>query len=296
MSRLTNKPVLDGDPIDAASLNTRFADFNQTTLNEFNVRDAAIDLPQFSSTPFMATQFAQRQIGAYSFDHATFNTEAGQSTGAAPHVVSDAGSTPTELSLGLAGWTVNPDQVLRVYWDLSVRPRWTSSDPWVGTDWEWRFPNISGSSFTLVSNGSGCWAFWLQVDVTDATLTNWVNVAGQGDFNTVAYSGRGGNLLANCMATSIVPAVNQVLAGPVNGKSNSTTTSVGIGWTSVDGAWHFTPGAPTTIYGIRVVFTGPLGAYHAVNNWLIRAEAGVVADAELDYNAGALQALLMRLA
>jgi hypothetical protein len=295
MSRLTNKPVLDGDPINAASLNTRFNGFVQTDLNEFNVRDAAIDLPQFTSTKFMAPQSNSRQIGNYVFDHATYNTVPGQVTGAAPHIISDAAAVPSHLPLGAGGWTVEPDEILRVYWDLSVRPRWLSAHPWRGTDWDWTFPEKTSSGTTRIGNGSGCWAFWLQVDVTSTALVNWVNVAQQDSFNTVILGARGGNLLANCAATSIVPAIIEVADTPRNGTFDGVV-GADVGWTSVDGAWHFKPGSPTTIYGVRVVCTGPLVAYHAANNWLIRAENAVVADAELDYNGGGLQALVMRLA
>jgi hypothetical protein len=297
MSRLTNKPVLDGDPINAASLNTRFSNFTQTDLNEFNVRDAAIDLPQFTAAKFMAPRLASRQIGNYVFDHATYNTVAGQLTGAAPHVISDSGGTPTQLATGgIAGWTISPDELLRVYWDLSVRPRWDSETPLIGSDLEWTFPHPTGVGVERISNGTVCWAFWLQVDVTSSALTNWVNVAQQGSFNTVITAGRGGNLLSSCAATSILPAFNQVASNPNNGKFDTRMSAVDIGWTSVDGAWHFRPGSPTTVYGIRVVCTGPLGAYHAASNWLIRTEDAVVAAADLDYNGGGLQALVMRMA
>jgi hypothetical protein len=192
MSRLTNKPVLDGDPINAASLNTRFADFNQTTLNEFNVRDAAIDLPQFTTSKFMAPQMAVAPIGHQDWKHAAYNTVVGQTTPSVPHVIRDSGGTPTPLATGGgAGWTISPDQVLRVYWDLSVRPRWAPGNPWRGTDVEWTFSDKVGTGVATCSNGTVCWAFWLQVDVTDASLSNWVDVAGQDSFNTVVTAGRG---------------------------------------------------------------------------------------------------------
>lgn len=292
MSRLTNKPISDGDAIDAASLNTRYADFTQTTLNEFNTRDAAIDLPQFTSAKFMVPEFAQRLIGHQAWTHTTFNTVAGQLTGAVPHVIRDSAGLSTPLALG-AGWLVSPGQVLRVYWDLSVKPHWLTFDPWIGTDWTWTFPGQPAPNVEEVGNGSGCWAFWLQWDTTDATLTNWTNVPTQESFNTVVVGTRGGNLLGNCQATSIVPATHDFFADPQDGSADSRTGG-DVGWTSVDGAWHYIPGSPITIYGLRVVCTGPLGAYHAASNWLIRAEDALVADAELYYNGGSLQALLMR--
>jgi hypothetical protein len=41
------------------------------------------------------------------------------------------------------------------------------------------------------------------------------------------------------------------------------------------------------------VFTGPLGAYHSTDNYLVRNDA-VAGDVELLYNGGQLNALLMR--
>lgn len=294
MSRLTNKPVLDGDPINAASLNTRYADFTTTTLNNFNVRDAAIDLPQLTAQKFVTPNFAQRLIGHQDWTHTAYNTVAGQTTGAAAHVIRDAAAVPTDLALG-AGWTISPGQVLRVYWDLSVKPEWLSALAWYGYDVEWTFPDFSSLPVTI-TNGTACWAFWLQWDQTSAALTNWTNVPVQDDFNTVVFSGRGGNLLANCQSTSVVPAINQVAEIPQHGQFNSPLAPSDIGWTSVDGAWHFIPGSPITIYGLRLVCTGPLAAYHSASNYLLRVQPALAADAELYYNGGSIQALHMRLA
>jgi hypothetical protein len=293
LSRITNKPVLDGDAINASSLNSRFSAFSQPgALDQFNVRDGAVDLPQFASTRFMAPNMAVGSIGANDWKHGTYNTAAGQTTGAAPHVVQDSVAADTPLALG-AGWSLGVGDLLRVYWDLSVRPIWTSARSWVGSQLEWTFPNGSGGTIAI-SNGSGCWAFWLQWDQTSAALTNWVNVPGQDGFNTIATGSRGGNLLANCQATSIVPAVNETASSADAGAFTARST-VGTRWTSVDGAWHYAPGVPITIYGLRVVFTGPLCAFHAASNWLVR-EDSIAGDAELYYNGGSLQALSMRLA
>lgn len=295
MSRLTNKPLLDGDPIMAASLNTRYANFTTTTLNEFNVRDAAIDLPQLTTTKFVTPNFDQRLIGHQDWTHTAYNSVAGQVTGAAAHVIRDAAAVPTDLALG-AGWTISPGQVLRVYWDLSVYPAWDSETPLIGTDVLWTFPQPTGASTETIGNGSICWAFWLQWDQTSPALTNFVNVPTQDDFNTVVFSGRGGNLLANCQSTSILPAFNQVAAEPNNGAFFTRTPGVDIGWTSVDGAWHYIPGSPITIYGLRLVCTGPLAAYHAASNYLLRVQPALATQAELYYNGGSIQALHMRMA
>jgi hypothetical protein len=294
MSRLQNAPIADADALTAASLNTRFAGFVQTDLNQFNLRDAAIDLPQMSTTRFMAPKMELRGIGADAWKHDAYNTVAGQVTGDAPHVVRNAAAAPTDLALG-AGWLVETDQILRVYWDLSVRPGWSASRPWAGTDWEWEFSDKAGTGTVSVANMTGCWAFYLQWDTTSAALTNFVNVPQQESFNSVVTGTRGGSLLSNLNATSVVPCVNEVLASPDDGRADTVNSPVGIGWTSVDGAWHYVPGSPVTIYGLRVVFTGPLGAYHAASNYLLRQDS-LATDATLDYNGGSLQALLMRLA
>jgi hypothetical protein len=289
MGRITNGPILDGDPVNAGSLNGRFTAFSQPGgLNQFNVRDAAIDLPQFESALFLAPRLATRSIGANDWKHGTFNTEAGQVTGDAPHVVQDSVGADTPLVLG-AGWALAVGELLRVYWDLSVRPTWSAARAWAGSEFVWTFPDGAGT--ITCSNNTGCWAFWLQWDTTSAALTNWTNVPTQESFNSIAVGTRGGALLGNLQATSIVPATNETASSANNGEFTARST-VGIGWTSVDGAWHYAPAAPITIYGLRVVFTGPLCAYHAASNWLVREDT-LAADADLDYNGGSLQALVM---
>jgi hypothetical protein len=124
-------------------------------------------------------------------------------------------------------------------------------------------------------------------------------VPGQGLFNSAVVSSKGGELLSNCQSTSIVPTVHETFINPVDGKaatgSPTPIREAVVGWTAADGAWHYIePGAGTTVYGIRVVFSGPFGAYNnGTNNYLLRAD-DAASNARLDYNGGALQALLMR--
>lgn len=296
MSRLTQPPVLDGDAINAASLNDRFTQFSQTDLNQFNTRDAAIDLPQFKSgvLRFLAPQMHIGAIGANDWKHATDVTVTGQATGTSPHVVSDAGGTATPLSFGTLGMTLQPDvDVLRVYYDLSVRPRWEGSRPWTSSDLIWVFP--TGGSTQNVFSGYGCWAFWLQWDITSNALANFVNVPGQGDFNGIVTGSRGGNPLGTCQSTSVVQSVIETGGAPNNGQLSGGVLTIPVGWTAVDGAWHYArTGTALTVFGVRVVFSGPFGAYNVgATNYLIRAD-NVAADARLDYNGGGMTALKMR--
>lgn len=298
MSRLTQPPILDGDAITAASLNNRFTQFSQAgTLNQFNTRDAAFDLGQFDTARFIMPKLDHTLIGRHSLNHASYNTVSGQTTGASPHVVSDATPTPTVLSFGLAGWTVTTLDVLRVYWDLTIRAYWESSRPWSAGSSAGTFTYDDGSGTDRhLWSGFGCWAFWLQWDVTDATLTNWTNVPGQGDFNTVVTGTRGGNLLSNCQATSVTPAALETGNDPASGTlpSGLPFATWDLGWSSVDGAWHVKPLTNVTVYGIRVVFSGPFAGFQdGSDNYLVRMDS-IGADARLDYNAGGLQAVVQR--
>lgn len=293
MSRLTQPPVVDGNTINAASINDRLGQFVQAgTLDEYNARDSAIDLPQFGAS-FMAPNMAQTMIGRNEWRHSAYNTMVGIPTGGAPHVVANAALSPTVLALG-AGWALTPSDILRVYWDLSVRPRWEGVNPWRSGAVILTFPDGSGGT-SDISNGVVCWAGWLQWDVTDATLTNWTNVPGQSDLDTlIGATGRGGDALNQCRATSVVPATIETASAPTNGKFSSYLLP-DLGWTNIDGAWHYAPGVNITVYGLRVVLSGPFGAWHSsATNYLIHADT-IAPDARLDYNAGALQAMTMRL-
>jgi len=304
MSRLTQGPILDGDAIDAASLNDRYTQYSQSgALNQFNVRDAAFDLPQFDPG-FLMKNMATGSIGYNEWKHAAYNTYTGQTTGASPYVVQDGVPSNTVLSLGTTGWTVTGNtDILRVYFDLSVRPRWEgtggyASRPWTapGTGLSYDFP-FTGGGNTTVFDGHGCWAFWLQWDITSNALTNFVNVPGQGDFNSVVVASRGGELLGDIQATSVVPFVVEGFDLPLEGQNDSGILGpYGVGWTAVDGAWHRAQVATYTIYGLRVVFTGPFGGYHSgSNNYLLRTDTSIAGMARLDVQAGSINAVHMRL-
>ena len=147
-----------------------------------------------------------------------------------------------------------------------------------------------------IFSGYGCWAFWLQWDITDNTLSNFQNVPGQGDFNTPVSAGRGGELLSNCQSTSVIQSVVEYSSRFQNGEAIGSITDTAVGWTTADGAWHYPRTAPNpiTVYGVRVVFSGPFTAHNnGGRNYLIRSDA-IADDARLDQQAGSIQALVMR--
>ena len=299
MSRLTQPPLEDGDDITAASLNDRFTQFTQTAaINAFNTRDAAFDLPPFRAgvSRFLAKNMAVSEMGYNQYKHALYNTFTGQATGAAPWRVTDSGGSDEALSFGATGFTLETNDMLRVYWDLSIRPRWEgAARPWLTAALNFSLPQAGGGVALEISNGYGCWAFWLQWDITDNTLSNFVNVPGQGDFNTPVVTTRGGEQLNNCKSTSVAPAIVEYADAVDEGALSGSIVTTPVGWTSVDGAWHYVrPSGSVTVYGVRVVFSGPFGAYHSgTQNYLVRNDT-VASSARLDQQAGSIQALHMR--
>lgn len=295
MSRITRAPVQDGDNVTALNLNARFNDYSQAgALNAFNVRDAAIDLPHFTPGRFMAPQMASGVIGFSDWKHGTYNTDLAVAGVQPPFLVRNAAGTATPLALG-TGWTLDGDHVLRVYWDLSVRPVYTGFRPWQGTISDW---DIGAGAVVNVSTNVACWAFWLQWDLTSAALANFVNVPGQGDFNTADPSAsKFGNTLATCGATSTVAAFNETASAPNNGNMPGRN-EVKVGWQGISGDWHRAgnPMVSVVVYGLRVVFTGVLHSWNqAGQDWLVRDDAlNAKAACSLDHNSGALNAMLMR--
>ncbi len=297
MSRLIQKPIEDGDNIDAGGLNDRFLQFNQAgTIDQFNTRDSAFDLPQFEmgNSAWLAPHMAVKEMGWNFWKHTSYHTFPGQTTGLPPYRVKDAANQDDELSFGATGYTLSTGDLLRVYWDLSVRPRWEGSRPWTGGALTYTVPGVLGN--VELFSGYGCWAFWLQWDITSNALANWVNVPNQGDFNTPVVAGRGGEFLSNCESTSVIQNVVEYASSFENGVAKGAITDTPTGWTTADGSWHYHRTAPAdvTVYGVRVVFSGPFGAYHGpTRNYLVRTDS-VAGDAFLDQQAGSIQALVMR--
>jgi len=300
MSRITTPPIDDGQEVTATDLNARFTAFSQSNaINAFNTRDAAFDLPQFSATRFMAPLMERTIIGRNDYKHGAFNTDTAVGGNPAPFLVRDAAGTYTPLSFGPAGWTLNSDVALRVYWDLSVRPGYAvGSTPWraAGGYSTWF---IGGGATPQVATGVTCWAFWLQWDITSNALVNWADVPDQSDFNNaVPNTASKGNQLAQSMSTTAVPAFNETAGAPTNGNIAGRLESR-IGWTGISGDWHhIRPGGSTVIvYGLRVAFTGVLHSYNdGGTNYLIRDDnVNNTGDVTLDHNGGSLEAMLLRI-
>ena len=308
MSRINRQRVEDGDSVDATDLNARFQDYNQSGgLNAFNTRDAAFDLPQFknpgaSTFGFLASYQNSALIGANDYKHSSIVTVTGVSSTpppATPFIVGNAAGSPTPISFGAAGITVSAGEVLRVYWDLSVYPHWIGSRPWTtgaSVDF-YTFDNGSGAAMALGTNAA-CWAFWLQWDITSNALSNFVEVPNQSDFRTDLYGDGSayGAQLGDTMSTCVVPAFID-RAAPDDGTIPGSPDQVRVGWRGLSGAWYYpkTSGSQT-IYGMRVVFTGPMAPNHNSTsgaNHLIHSVAWS-SDSRLSYAGGSIYVVKQR--
>ena len=296
MSRISQPTVVDGDTADAASLNDRFDNFTQTDLNAFNARDAAFDLPQFDSSPFIITHVQSEGIGLNDWRHAAPITVVGQSAmPASPFIVGDG--TPTVMDFGPTGLTVSVGEVLRIYWNLSVHPYWEGSRPWLALGALDFYIFDDGAAGTKdVATGVSCWVFYLEWDITDNTLTNWVPVTDQADYKTNFAGVLWGDKLKDCMAASVVPAWIERAENPLNGTLPNDSINTDVGWRGISGTYyHHSILSNQTIYGLRVVFKGVMHSYNTGGeNYLVHSVVPSP-DARLDYTGGNLSVVKQRI-
>ncbi len=133
MSRINRARIVDGDQTTAASLNDRFDDFTQANeVDQFNLRDSAVDLPQFKKSPKFQAPFVQTDVlGKSDMLHAAPVSvgATGSTPYSSPHIIQDGAANPTIASYGASGLSIGTSDVLRIYWSLSVRADLTNS-PW----------------------------------------------------------------------------------------------------------------------------------------------------------------------
>ncbi len=300
MSRIYRPRIEPGSSVDAADLDARFADFDQAgALSAVNLRDGAVDLPQLKTTNFFCKNAARGAIGINDLYHASPNTLASYTGGTfpTPTPVADGGGTATPLALG-AGWSMVAGDILRVYWDLSVRPRYLDT---AGGGPGRLAPNtvtlgvFGSASTTTIGDNGHAWLAWLEWDITSASLTNFVPVEGQSAFTSALDGSHYGALLSLTRATTAIPCWtdwDDAQEGQITGvqKTNS------ILWRGVSGTYYYVPTGPVTIYGIRVVIAGIAHAFSIGSANLYAWDANVGgADQYLEYTGGGITAIQHRM-
>lgn len=286
MSRITDGPVQDGDTLNAASLNDRFSSYTQTDLNAFNARDASHDLPQFA-TGWVETHTQSQLLGATSFKHGSTTTINGMTA-----MPATATAITGTMSFGLTGLTIAVDEILRVYWNLSVKPNPSNNWNTAGSLGYYVFPGTGGGT-RAASTWGAVWAFYLEWDITSSALGAFVPVTGQQDFTSV-FGGKYGNTLAQCEATSVVPA-DLRYADPDSGELASDSTQGNLKWRGISGAWYYPrTGSPLTVYGLRVVCKGIMHPWSVgTANYLVH-DTTYSTGSSLEYTSGNLSVLKQR--
>jgi len=294
MSRITDGPIEGGDTLNAASLNDRFSSYTQTDLNQFNHRDAAHDLPQFASTNWLLSHAQEQGIGLNDWKHTSSVTVNGMTAMPAnPHAIEDGAGNASIMSFG-SGLTIANSEVLRVYWNLSVKATQGSNWDAAGSLGYYSF-SAAPSPDTKEDTWGGCWVFYLEWDITSAARANFVPVTGQGDFKTTIGSYRG-EPLTNMESSSVVPAGLRYANTPDNGLLPRASVASGQLWRGISGAWYYprTQPAALVVYGLRVVVKGVMHPYKASGTNYMVHDTTYSNGASLAYNGGNLAVLKHR--
>lgn len=265
MSRIDRDRVVPGETTDAATLNSTYADYTQTAaLDESNTRDQAFDLPHFTNVPLIHNT-KTALLGNAGMVHTTTPTTVASSTvSPGHHVVQNSGGTNTFLDFSSTPWSVTTDDVLRVWWNLSVITTYTGS-PWNGASAKGRYTIDDTAAGTVVlSDGMHCWLAYLEWDTTNATLTNWEPVTGQQAPTGVIGSDTGVQLQHLAGASVISPWNITSFAYAVEGEMPPAAQGTGVdhGWFGHYGMYVVAPTSNVTVYGLRLVLTGLMHPAH----------------------------------
>ena len=298
MSRINRARIVDGDETTAASLNDRFDDFSQANaVDQFNLRDAAVDLPQLG-TGFQAPFMQSDNLGKSDLLHDAPVSFAAQTSTpyTTPHVLHSGSISNPTFATYSGGLTVTTSDVMRIYWSLSVKAVVRNEPYRQGMQFNTIAGTGGGGNFD-VSTSAGCFVAWLQWDITSASLTNFEEVPGQGDFKTAVGSFYG-NSLQSCQATTVIPLWSVYMRNVNNGDSSSGTTeeATAAGWRGISGTWHHKPGTNRTIYGLRVVLLGvmhPRRASAGTVNTLVH-DIAPGTNVDLNYTGGRLVTFVNR--
>ena len=193
--------------------------------------------------------------------------------------------------------------VLRVWWDLAVKPTYT------GTPWRtaaalglYSIPDAGGGGPWDITDGMHCWLLYLEWDITSAGLTDWVPVPGQTNFATeftVHSVAHKGGYTKNTAATSSVSAWAVYSFGfAEDGKTGDPAVQEQHnehGFYAVSGMWAYPATGSVTVYGVRVKLTGmfhPLHINGGDSENLLVYDTNV--SGGLTYNGGKISGVHMR--
>lgn len=299
MSRIERDRVEEGEVTSQTELNDTYSDYSQPgALNATNTRDQAFDLPHLTGVSIVVNK-KTALLGNAGMAHSTTPTTVASSA-AAPgtlHPVQDSGGTETFLDLSSNPWTLESDEILRLWWNLSVITEYSGS-PWDGASVLGRYDvgELGGGGTVTISDGMHCWLAYLEWDTTDGTLTNWTPVPGQ-QAPTSSFGSLTGVYVNDLAASSVIsPWVVHSFAFANAGEMPTGNTGRGEdhGWHGHYGMWAHKPSSPVTVYGVRLIITGLMHPGHLTSNGQNILIYDFTPSATLKYIGGRLSALQMK--
>lgn len=292
MSRINRPRINAGDSIDATDLNDRFDDYSQAgALDTFNHGVGAIDLPQIQGQKLITLASASGGIGTGIWDHTTPQNIG--ASGASPSTLTELGGVGNgRVSLG-AGWTLNPGDILRVWWNFGAEPL-VVGRPYAAPNLGVVNIDDGGGGSTDLNDCLACWVAHLQIDTTDATLTNFAAPIGQSDFPNPTTA------VTALAASSLVPAYLEYSpeAHASEGLMSSAPTQKDLKWMGTQGSYFRAMGPSSgslTIYGLRIVVHGIYHADFAGSQNQLRLFTALSGPCTLNLSQGKLSAVHQRL-
>jgi len=177
MSIINNDNFDRDTKLDPATLNTKFTDVTSgtTSIDETNVRNSGIDNPQIAATSLIN---GRNGFQLYLMESAN----CGSSGGTAISDVAFNTALPNTMDLDSGNnITLAEGDIIRAYWFADCAKTWT----------------IAGA----VSTETHCWAQSLQWDLNSA---GFVDVPGQGAFNTAVFGAYNGIDVDDCNACNFI--------------------------------------------------------------------------------------------
>tara|TARA_Y100001973_G_C5191188_1_gene331126 strand:+ start:1512 stop:2399 length:888 start_codon:yes stop_codon:yes gene_type:complete len=266
MSRLVNNNFNRDTKLDPSNLNSKFQDVSTAVNNQVdqnNIRDSAIDVPQFNTN----TSNGKSGIQLVYIETNDLGTVGGTAVNRVSVATPVAMPTTWNLNSGTA-ITLTQDDIIRVYWHTEISTNWSAENAvmfnhFMAQYLEW---NFHSAGFTPVP--------------------------GQTNFNNTTPSGlRNGAEVANTKATTLIPyfriiddgstAANTAPTDPSPGGyafiTGDATSSVATGRKMASGSWihKVTAGeAGAKTISLKLVMQGPIMPWYDVSggtagNWLV---------------------------
>lgn len=268
MARITNDRFGPGEPLAAATLNTKFTDVATatTSLNADNMRAESVDIGNISTgTPL----FIKAAGGA---EHTTPQNY----LNGVVDTITGSEITPSPALSLVAG------DLLRVYWNLQVGGIFDYAPP--------QYPTLPIA--TKMELGACCWGVWLQY-AASAGPTGWTEVPGQDGYGSTVTSPDGIDA-EQTPAFMPIPLCNFVVGGPDPGIPASPVASYTTWYPpqrggpayqacSYMGAYIYQATAPLTIYGLRLSCRG---LFYADADTSGTPDKGILVNQDADNPAG----------